>query len=87
MWQDYVLTAIQVVFCITLIPMLRAKEKPPLSTSIMTGTVLLVNAFAVATLDLWLAAVTQAVVGLQWLFLAYQRTRNKQKLIAVAPAE
>lgn len=77
MWQDYVLTAIQIVFCITLIPMLRAPEKPPLSSSLMTGIVLLVSAFTVATLGLWLAAISQSVVGVQWLTLAYQRVRGK----------
>lgn len=78
MWQDYVLTGIQIVFCITLIPMLRAKEKPPLSSSLMTGVVLLVSAGTMATLHLWLAAVSQFVVGLQWLTLAYQRFQKNK---------
>ena len=73
MWQDYLLTVVQVFFCLTLIPMLWAKEKPPLVSSITTGLALLVGAFTFATLHLWLAAASQAIVGLQWLVLAYQR--------------
>lgn len=77
MWQDYVLTAGQIVFCVTLIPMLFAKEKPPLSSSITTGVVLLVSAGVMSTLHLWLAAASQSIVGLQWLWLAVQKIRNR----------
>ncbi len=73
MWQDYALAVVQIIFCVTLIPMLFAKEKPPLSSSIMTGTALLFGAFLFGTLGLWLASLSQAVVGLQWLTLAAQK--------------
>jgi hypothetical protein len=73
MWQDYTLAIISVFFCVTLVPMLVAKEKPPLASSVSTGLALLVSSVIVATLDLWLAAISQAVVGLQWLLLAWQR--------------
>lgn len=76
MWQDPVLLAVQLVFCFTLIPMFFAKMKPPLATSITTGVALLVGSFAVFTLGLVWAAVGQAVVGFQWLILAYQRVRK-----------
>ena len=77
MWQDYLLTIVQVFFCLTLIPMLLAKEKPPLASSITTGIALLVGALTFATLHLWLAAASQAIVGLQWLTLAVQKIRAK----------
>lgn len=73
MWQDYALTVIQIFFCITLIPILFVKEKPPLASSISTGLVLLVSASVLATLHLWLAAISQAIVGIQWFILAWQR--------------
>ncbi len=73
MWQDYVFAATQVFFCITLIPMLLAKEKPPLVSSISTGLTLLVSAAVFSTLSLWLTALSQTAVGIQWLVLAYQR--------------
>ncbi len=77
MWQDYVLTFGQIVFCLTLIPMLRAKEKPPLSSSIPTGILLLVSASMLFTLHLWLTAITQSIVGMQWLVLAIQKFKNR----------
>jgi len=73
MWQDYALTIVQVFFCLTLIPMLLAKEKPPLASSITTAAALLFSAVLFFTLQLWLAAASQAIVGLQWLAHAYQR--------------
>ncbi len=73
MWQDYVLTVVQVFFCITLIPMLIAKEKPPLASSISTGLTLFISAAIFSTLHLWLPAISQTIVGIQWLALAYQR--------------
>jgi len=77
MWQDYALTAVQIFFCITLIPMLRAQEKPPLASSISTGLILLIAAATMATLHLWLAAISQTITGIQWFILAYQRVRNR----------
>ena len=77
MWQDYVLFLVQILFCFTLMPMLFAKAKPPLSSSVPTGAGLLVMAGTYATLALWFAAVGSFVVGLQWLVLAYQRRTQK----------
>jgi hypothetical protein len=77
MWQDYVLFAVQILFCFTLVPMLFAKAKPPLSSSIPTGLGLLVMGGAYATLALWFAAVGSFAIGIQWLVLAYQRFTQK----------
>jgi len=77
MWQDYILTIVQVFFCLTLVPMLLTKEKPPLTSSISTGIALLASAAIFATLSLWLAAASQAIVGLQWLTLAIQKLRTR----------
>lgn len=76
MWQDVVLFLMQALFCVTLIPMIFAKEKPPLSSSLTTGLALLVMAGTMATLSLWLSTIGLAVVGVQWLILAYQRIRQ-----------
>lgn len=73
MWQDYVLSAIQIFFCFTLIPMLLAREKPPLTSSISTGIALLASAGVLATLGLWFTTAVQAIVGLEWLTLALQK--------------
>lgn len=77
MWQDYVLTATALFFCVTLVPMLFAEEKPPLLSSIPTGITLLIIAFVYGTLQLWIAAAGSSIVGLQWLALAWQRFFKK----------
>ena len=74
MWQDYVLTVAQIFFCLTLVPMVLAKDKPPLLSSVTTGIALLVGAATFFTLHLWAASISQGIVGIQWLILAVQKT-------------
>jgi uncharacterized membrane protein YdjX (TVP38/TMEM64 family) len=73
-WQDVVLSAGNIFFCLTLIPMLRHPGRPPLLTSIPTGLALLVGGCVFATLHLWLTALTQTIAGLQWLALASKKS-------------
>jgi hypothetical protein len=72
-WQDVMLSAGNIFFCITLIPMLRQPERPPLLTCIPTGLALLAGGFVYASLHLWLTALTQTITGLQWLALVFKR--------------
>jgi hypothetical protein len=72
-WQDLVLSAGNVFFCFTLIPMLRHGDRPPLLTCIPTGLALLAGGCIFATLHLWFTAITQAITGLQWLALACKK--------------
>ena len=72
-WQDLTLCAGNIFFCLTLIPMLRHPTRPPLLTCIPTGIALLAGGFVFATLHLWLAALTQAITGAQWLALALKK--------------
>jgi hypothetical protein len=71
-WQDMTLSAGNIFFCITLIPMLRQPERPPLLTCIPTGLALIAGGFVFASLHLWLTALTQAIAGLQWLALVFK---------------
>jgi uncharacterized membrane protein YdjX (TVP38/TMEM64 family) len=75
-WQDVVLSAGNIFFCLTLIPMLRHPGRPPLLTSIPTGLALLAGGCVFATLHLWLTALTQTIAGLQWLALASKKSRK-----------
>jgi hypothetical protein len=75
-WQDVVLSAGNIFFCFTLIPMLRYPGRPPLLTCIPTGLALLAGGFVFATLHLWLTALTQTITGLQWLALALKKSRQ-----------
>lgn len=72
-WQDVTLSAGNIFFCVTLIPMLRHPERPPLLTCIPTGLALLAGGFVFASLHLWLTAATQTITGLQWLALVFKR--------------
>ena len=71
-WQDIVLSAGNIFFCLTLVPMLRHPIRPPLLTCIPTAVALLLGGFVFATVHLWLTALTQTVQGLQWLALAFK---------------
>src|SRR5271155_2082596 len=70
--QDMTLSAGNIFFCITLIPMLRQPERPPLLTCIPTGLALIAGGFVFASLHLWLTALTQMIAGLQWLALVFK---------------
>ena len=73
-WQDVMLSAGNIFFCFTLIPMFRQPERPPLLTCIPSGLALLAGGFVFATLHLWLTALTQTITGLQWLALVLKRS-------------
>jgi hypothetical protein len=75
-WQDVTLSAGNIFFCITLIPMLLQPERPPLLTCIPTGLALVAGGFVFATLHLWLTALTQMIAGLQWLALVFKKSRK-----------
>jgi hypothetical protein len=55
-WQDVALSAGNIFFCFTLVPMLRHPGRPPLLTCIPTGLDLIAGGFVFATLHLWLTA-------------------------------
>jgi hypothetical protein len=84
-WQDVTLSAGNIFFCITLIPMLRQPERPPLLTCIPTGLALIAGGFVLATLHLWLTALTQTIAGLQWLALGFKASPAARR--AQTPAE
>jgi hypothetical protein len=75
-WQDAALAAGNIFFCFTLIPMLRHPGRPPLLTCIPTALALLAGGVVFATLHLWVTALTQTITGLQWLALAFKKSRQ-----------
>jgi hypothetical protein len=75
-WQDVTLSAGNIFFCFTLVPMLRQRGRPPLLTCLPTGLALLAGGFVFATLHLWFTALTQMITGLQWLALAFKKSRQ-----------
>lgn len=78
-WQDYIFTAGSIIFIIALLPSVFSKDKPALSTSLMTGTVLAIFAFNYTTLSLWFSATSTALTSATWFFLAVQKYSADKK--------
>ena len=76
-WQDVVISLGGYIFLIALIPSILSKDKPARSTSILSGGVLLVFAFTYATLDLWSSMISTSLLSVGWLFLGWQKHRQK----------
>jgi hypothetical protein len=75
LWQDAVLSFGGFFVAVTMLPMLRLAEKPPLVTSTPLVAMLSAISFTLFTLDLWLAAVGTATQCLLWGSLAVMRWR------------
>ena len=76
-WQDALLMAGGFVFVIALVPAVFAKEKPPRSTCLMTGLVLVAYTVAYATLGLWLAFASTILTAGMWLTLFFQKRKGR----------
>ena len=72
-WQDFVFAGGQWVFIIALLPSILGKDKPALSTSVMTSVVLVAFAVSFATLSLWISAVSTACSAAAWVILGIQK--------------
>lgn len=79
LWQDWVLTGGLIIFAFALLPSLFSKDKPALSTSLMTGITLSVFSFVYLTLSLWISAITTIITGVLWLTLAVQKILSNKK--------
>lgn len=80
-WQDIVLSVGSWIFVIALLPSIFGKDKPPLVTSLMTGTILVIYAFTYSTLHLWLSVASTGAVGLAWFTLAVQKVIAKSRQV------
>lgn len=78
-WQDIILSVGSWIFTIALIPSVLSKDKPALSSSLTTGSVLAVYAVTYLTLSLWTAAASTVLVAGMWFTLAVQKYRADRK--------
>ena len=86
MWQDWVLSVIQIVFIVALVPtMLHENKKPTLSTAVMITLGVATASFVYFTLALWGSCVATFIHALQWAIIAYQR--RKLDMMEKAPAD
>lgn len=72
-WQDFVISAGQIVLFLALIPSVLSKDKPAFSTSLLTGSVLAVFAFTFVTLSMWFSGLSAGLVSVTWFLLAGQK--------------
>lgn len=78
-WQDVLLMLGGFGFSLALIPAVKAREKPPVATSLTTGGILATFCIAYATLGLWLAFGATAITSAMWLTLLVQKIQNEQR--------
>lgn len=72
-WQDLVFTIGSLIFTAALWPSIISKHKPALSTSLLTGVVLVIFAFTYASLSLWFSVFATLINAGCWLTLAIQK--------------
>lgn len=78
-WQDWVFTEGQVIFVIALIPTIKGKSKPALSTSLVTGAILITFALSYFSLRLWFSTIASMVTSGAWFLLAFQKYQQIKK--------
>jgi hypothetical protein len=76
-WQDIVLAIGSWIFIVALVPALIGKDKPPVSSSALTGAVLAVYVMVYLTLHLWISVASTTILSIAWLTLAVQKHRSK----------
>ena len=75
-WQDVVFGVGGFVFAASLVPTIRARQKPAPSTCLLTAGVLTAYLLALGTLGLWLGTASTSMTALAWYVLAWQSRRG-----------
>ncbi|MBV9159108.1 MAG: hypothetical protein JO019_00750 [Candidatus Kaiserbacteria bacterium] len=75
-WQDIAISIAQWLSIIALFPTVAAKEKPALSSSILTTACIAVYSICYITLGLWISATSAALLALVWMLLGWQKWRQ-----------
>ncbi len=78
-WQDWVFSLGQIIFLIALIPTLKGKSKPEISTSVVTSIILAVFALTYFSLGLWFSSLSSIAMTIAWATLAIQKHLQNKK--------
>jgi len=78
LWQDYVISGAQLVLTFGLLPSVFGQNKPALSTSLLSGSALLIISVVFSTLSLWLSTFLLAAQCVLWYILAFQKFYSKK---------
>lgn len=76
--QDLIITGGSLILAAALLPTVFSKDKPALSTALLTGSILAVFAVTYLTLDLRFAAIITFVTSALWLTIAVQIVRARR---------
>ena len=74
-WQDIAISVAQWVAIVAMLPSVFSKDKPALSSSLLTVGSVIVFFVSYLTLGLFVSALSAAVLLVTWLVLAYQQWR------------
>ncbi len=80
-WQDAVMSFGGVFVAVSLLPMLRAPEKPPVTTSLPLVVILAAIGVALFTLGLTFAALSTVLQCVLWAALAAARMRPPRRSV------
>jgi len=72
-WQDIVLALGNLVFAVALLPSIFSRDKPALTTSLLTASMLTIFVATFSSLDLWLSALGVSVGAVGWWVLFVQK--------------
>ena len=75
--QDVVISVGTLIISFSLLATVVAEEKPALSTSLTTGTVLIIFAVTFASIPLWFTAGVNVFTATLWFILAFQRFQRR----------
>jgi hypothetical protein len=75
-WQDVVMAVGQFVFFVALIPTIKAKEKPALSTCVVTAVILTAYIPTLWTLGLYISMSSTVLIAGGWWTLSIQSYRR-----------
>ena len=76
-WQDVTIMAGSFIMALALLPSVKGKDKPALSSSLITGTITFIFCICFATLGLWLSASATFLSATMWCILAIQKLKKK----------
>lgn len=72
-WQDIVFSLGSIVFTMALVPAIIRKRYPPISTCVLTATMLIVYAVTDATLGLWFSTITTIASSIIWMVMGVKQ--------------
>lgn len=75
-WQDVVMTLGQFIFAFSLIPTIKAKQKPAWTTCLMSSIVLTIYVPTLWSLNLHISVAATVLVAIGWWTLFFQSWRN-----------